>query len=132
MIWWYVVVFIVTLVLSVALSPKPKGPRSAAIDDFQFPTAEEGRPIPVVFGTVDVTGPNVLWYGDLSTAPLKKSSMFSSSTVGYKYYIGFHIGLCHGEADAITRVTWGDKEAWTGNITANGSCTINQPSLFGG
>lgn len=132
MIWWYLIVFIVTLVLSVALSPKPQGPQSAAIDDFSFPTAEEGRAIPVVFGTVDISGPNVLWYGDLSSSKIKKSSLFGSTTVGYKYYMGFHLGLCHGEADAVTNVTWGEKQAWAGNITANGSSTINLPDLFGG
>jgi hypothetical protein len=132
MIFWYLIVFIVALVLSVALAPKPQGPRAALLDDFSFPTAEEGRPIPVVFGTVDITGPNVLWYGDLSTGKIKKHSLFGSSVIGYKYYIGFHLGLCYGPADAITKVVWGDKTAWTGNITVNGSDTINLPDLFGG
>jgi hypothetical protein len=36
------------------------------------PVAEEGRPIPVVFGTVTVTGANVLWYGDLRSTPIQK------------------------------------------------------------
>jgi hypothetical protein len=31
------------------------------------PTAEQDRPIPVIFGTVWITGPNVVWYGDLRT-----------------------------------------------------------------
>jgi hypothetical protein len=30
------------------------------------PTADAGRPVPVVFGTVTVKGLNVLWYGDKS------------------------------------------------------------------
>lgn len=132
MIWGQIVYFIVTLVLSIALSPKPQKPRSAALDDFEFPTAEEGRPIPVIFGEVDITGPNVLWYGDLDVRAIKKRSGFSKATVGYKYYIGFHAGVCTGEIDAVTRIAWGDKTAWTGSITANGSGSINQPDLFGG
>ncbi len=130
--WVQFLWFLVTTVLSIALAPKPKGPRAAAIDDFSFPTAEEGRPIPVVFGTVDITGPNVLWYGDLSIKPIKKRSGFSKVTVGYKYYIGFHLGLCHGPVDAVTRLTWSEKVAWTGNVTSNGSATVAAPDLFGG
>lgn len=48
-----------------ALSPKAPLPEPADISDFDGPTAEEGRPIPVVFGTVKIEGANVLWYGGL-------------------------------------------------------------------
>jgi hypothetical protein len=130
--WPQIIFYIVTLILSIALAPKPKGPRPAAIDDFELPTAEEGRPIPVVFGTVDITGANVLWYGDLSSSKIKKGSLFGSTTIGYKYYLGFHLGLCHGPVDAIQRVTWGDKVAFSGSITANAEGSINEPELFGG
>jgi len=47
-------------------------PQAASLDDFSLPTAEEGRPIPVVFGTVLITGPNVVWAGDLKADPIKK------------------------------------------------------------
>lgn len=57
--------------MSAALAPKPPQPKPAALQDFEVPVAEEGRPIPVVFGTVTLTGANVLWYGDLSTTPIK-------------------------------------------------------------
>lgn len=124
--------FVATLALSIALSPRPKAPRAATLEDFDFPTAEEGRPIPVVFGEVDISGANVLWYGDLDIQAIKKRSGFSKSTVGYRYYIGFHNGLCHGPVDAVTRVAWDDKEVWTGSITDNASGNIDEPSLFGG
>lgn len=127
-----IIIFIVAIALSIALAPKPPRPKAATISDFELPTAEEGRPVPVVFGQVDITGPNVLWYGALGTDPIRKHSLFSSSTVGFKYYLGFHLGLCHGPVDAITRVTWADKTAWTGNITATGTAGINRPNLFGG
>ena len=59
---------------SYALSPRPKveKPQAAGLDDFTLPTAEEGRPIPVVFGTMLITGPNVVWAGDLKVDPIKK------------------------------------------------------------
>ena len=42
------------------------------LDDFDLPTAEEGRPIPVVFGTMLLRGPNVVWAGDLKVDPIRK------------------------------------------------------------
>jgi len=60
--------------ISFALSPRPKveKPTAAGLDDFSLPTAEEGRPIPVVFGTMLITGPNVVWAGDLKVVPIRK------------------------------------------------------------
>ena len=58
--------------ISVALAPKPPEPKPAALSDVEAPTAEEGRPIPVVFGAVLLRGANVVWYGDLAADPIKK------------------------------------------------------------
>jgi hypothetical protein len=69
----YIVVLLVAAVLAVALAPKPQMPKPASLSDFDIPTAEQGRPIPVIFGTVTVTGPNVLWYGNLRVEPIKKA-----------------------------------------------------------
>ncbi len=40
--------------------------------NIQAPTAEEGRPIAVLFGTKKIKGPNVVWYGDIKTQAIKK------------------------------------------------------------
>lgn len=71
-IWVYLVVLIVAAIVSYALAPKPPNAKPASLSDFDVPTADQGRPIPVVFGTVTVTGPNVIWYGDLRADPIKK------------------------------------------------------------
>lgn len=71
--WWNLLLLVVTNLIAAALAPKPPKPKPAALEDFDVPVAEEGRPIPVVFGTVTITGPNVLWYGDLSSQPIKSS-----------------------------------------------------------
>lgn len=126
------ILYIVTLILSIALAPKPKAPKSASIEDFDFPTAQEGRSIPVVFGDIEITGPNVLWYGDLLTRKIKKRAGFSKATVGFRYHIGFHLGLCHGPVDAVTQVRIDKRVVFTGSITANGTGLIDQPTLFGG
>lgn len=63
---------ILSALIQYAVGPKPKPPKPASITDFDVPTAEEGREIPVVFGEVWITGPNVLWYGDLRSEPIRK------------------------------------------------------------
>lgn len=72
-IFAYLAILIVSAVVSYALMPKPPAPKPAELKDFDVPTAEEGRPIPVVFGTVNVKGSNVIWYGDLYTLAIRKS-----------------------------------------------------------
>lgn len=52
------------LFLSYALTPKPKTAKPAAATDQDDPTASAGRPIPVVFGTMTVSSPNVIFDGD--------------------------------------------------------------------
>lgn len=49
--------------------PKPQTNKQvpAGINEVQVTTAEEGREIPVLFGTCDIYGPNVVWYGDFKT-----------------------------------------------------------------
>lgn len=62
------------MVLSYLLRPKQPQPQPPSLQDFKLPTADEARPIPVVFGTVRITGANVVWYGDLGTQPVKTST----------------------------------------------------------
>lgn len=66
-------------------------------------------------------------------------------TVGYKYFAGMHMVLCHGPIDKITRITVDEKELWAGSNTggvgvafASGTVVLlNNPlplgvGLFGG
>ena len=60
--------FAFTLLLTVvALSQTPKSPDlgETGLDDFSIPKAEEGASIPIIFGTVMIESPNIVWYGDL-------------------------------------------------------------------
>lgn len=59
------------MVIGYLIMPKPKTPKPEAAKDMEDPTAEAGRPIPVIFGTVMVKGPNVLWFGDKSIKTYK-------------------------------------------------------------
>lgn len=71
MAWVYVAVFVASLVISYAMTPKPQNQPPAGLGDIKAPTAEEGREIPVLFGTRDITGPNVVWYGDLKAVAIR-------------------------------------------------------------
>lgn len=62
---------LVSVALNLLLAPKPKAPKPEAAKDLEDPTAEAGRPIPVVFGTVTVKGLNLLWYGEKSSQTSK-------------------------------------------------------------
>ena len=53
-------------------------------------------------------------------------------TVGYRYYVGLHMGVCAGPIDALTEIRVGDRQVWTGTQTTSGTLAINKPDLFGG
>ncbi|WGH15496.1 virion structural protein [Pseudomonas phage PA_LZ02] len=54
-----------------------------------------------------------------------------SATVGYKYYLGMHMILCHGPIDKITAIEVDGKTAWTGTSTG-GAVNVSAENLFGG
>lgn len=72
MAWIYAIVFIAALVISYAMMPKPQSQPPAGLGDIKAPTAEEGREIPVLFGTRDIESPNVVWYGHFRSVAIKK------------------------------------------------------------
>lgn len=54
------------------------------------------------------------------------------ATVGYWYHPAFHMGISLGPIDALLEIRGGDITAWSGQLTASGTVTINQPNLWGG
>lgn len=72
MAWVYAIIWVVALVAAYAMMPKPQSQPPAGLNDIKAPTAEEGREIPVLFGTRLLEGPNVVWYGDLRTEAIRK------------------------------------------------------------
>ena len=73
--FWWIVAYIALIAISYALMPKPKSNiKPAGIDEFQVPTAQAGREVPVLFGTRELKGPNVVWYGHLRSVAIKKKS----------------------------------------------------------
>lgn len=73
--------FIVNLLIMTAISigiglltakkpPKPQHAQPTGLEQFSVPTAQEGRPIQVLFGKRYIAGPNIVWYGDLKSEPV--------------------------------------------------------------
>lgn len=69
--WFQLFIFVAVAALSLVLRPKTPEVNNPAVGQLDAPTAEEGKPIPVVFGTVVVTNPNVVWYGDISYSEVR-------------------------------------------------------------
>ena len=140
MVFVTLILFVVTLALSELLRPKPniEDARPAGLGDFNFPTATEARVIPLVWGRVKVSGPNVVWYGDLTQLAITenvKTGLFSSTTItkGFTYYVGMQFGICRGPDVALRRIWVGDKQVWSGTLSSDGAtANIDEPELFGG
>ncbi|MCP4897727.1 MAG: hypothetical protein GY906_12205 [bacterium] len=133
MFWFALAIWAIATVAYELIRPKPKfeNARPSALGDFQFPTATEGRALPIVWGKVKIKGPNCIWYGNFRKFPKKenvKTGLFSSEDVivGYYYYVGMQFGLCHGEVDSLGRIWINEKHVKTG------AGSINQPNLYGG
>lgn len=58
-------------IIAYALMPKPKTPKPEAAKALDDPTAEAGKPISWVFGSMTIKDPNVLWFGDKSIKTYK-------------------------------------------------------------
>lgn len=70
--WVQLALFAVNLAISWYLRPEPPpGPEAAGLEDIDVPTAEAGKPVPVLFGRRQIKAPNVIWYGDLRAVPIK-------------------------------------------------------------
>lgn len=61
-------------IVAYLIMPKPKQDQPAEVKDLEDPTAEAGRPLPVVFGSVLVKGLNVMDYSDKQTIMRKLRS----------------------------------------------------------
>jgi hypothetical protein len=69
-----IAIAIALAVVSYLIMPKPKAPKPEAVKDLDNPTAEAGRPKPVVFGSITVKGLNFLWSGDKGKSTYKVDS----------------------------------------------------------
>lgn len=109
--WILAGLVLIGLIVMARMIPKTEGAKASGIEDFNFPSAAE-RPIQVVFGTRKISGPNVLWYGDLKTTEIteKVKTLFrtTKTVVGHKYFMGVQLGICHGPDVELKKIIFGD------------------------
>lgn len=68
--WDAIVISLIFSLISYALQPRPKTHQPTP-GQLEFPRTDQSATIPVVFGTVLIKEPTVVWYGDLSTKKIK-------------------------------------------------------------
>lgn len=66
-------VYAVLMAVVYVLTPKPKT-ENAQVQEGSVPSAQANAPIPVVFGEVEISESNCVWWGDPSTEPIKTKS----------------------------------------------------------
>jgi hypothetical protein len=131
-------IMVAIFIASQLLMPKPdvEDARPAGEGDFKFPTADEDRPVPIMWGTCMLAGPNVAWSGDFKQKAITDSyrgRFFQKEEFikGWKYYFGMQMLLCRGEIDAVTQIQVGEKILWSGSQAA-GTIAIDEPDFWGG
>lgn len=67
--FWQIVAWVVTSVVSYLLTPKPKAPTPTTME---APTVEEGAPIMVLLGSGWIESPVIHWFGDTRTTAIKQ------------------------------------------------------------
>lgn len=56
----------------------------------------------------------------------------SSVTIGYRYFMGMHLAICHGPVDEVQEIIVGERSAWSGSVTTSQQIIVDSPNLFGG
>ena len=137
--FWTFFLWVCTSIVSAYIASKPQGAKAASTGDFDFPTAEEGRPISMAFGDVEFRAPNVTWWALVKVKAIRKNTggffRIGSKTfdAGHKYYVGMQMVLAT-ELDAITDILVADKSLGvSASYNALGTRVhIDKPNLFGG
>lgn len=137
--WLLFFLFVAATAATILLrqNPQIEQQRPAGLGQFNFPTATEGRPVPILWGRVRIDAPNVVWYGDLTQDAIiqrQEGAFFSSSSavVGYQYNVGVQFALCRGPV-TLKRIWVGDTEIFNGTRSVDASrIDVDLPELFGG
>jgi hypothetical protein len=72
--WVQIAVWVALTVISYLMRPKADSQKPKPVKNIDVPTAEDGREIPVLFGTRPLKNANIVWFGDLKTKPIKSKS----------------------------------------------------------
>lgn len=139
MVWWVVALQIIGYLASTYsiikyLATPFDSPKASGLSDYGIPTADASRAIPVVFGTVKLTGANVIWYGDFGSFGFSGEGS-KGKAVGYYYFLGMDMALCMGPVDAVHSCLFDDKDAgFTRTLESNdmGTFEVQNVQLWQG
>lgn len=70
---WAIAAMVASMLISIALAPKPQKPKAATLDDMNIPQVEDGTPQAVVFGEVWSGDWQVIGTGNFATTKIKAS-----------------------------------------------------------
>jgi len=70
MSWPLVVLWVVTMIASYLMRPKP-ATFTTAPGEVDGTTVDSSSPVPVLFGTRKISKTNCVWYGDVATTPIQ-------------------------------------------------------------
>ena len=122
--WLAALIWVGVTAISSLLRPRP--PRAITADarpeKFSGITAEEGRPIPAVWGRRQINAANVVWYGDLSTTAIIEGG----STIGYKYYMGTQMVACLGPVDRFIDLRFNKRQIGTTITSLNNTIAFRR------
>jgi hypothetical protein len=122
--------YVVSTLIKFLLQPKPDKPQPKGLSDFDVPTADASRAIPVVFGSVKVAGPNVIWYGNLG----QEVFQVGGQDYGYYYTLGLALGVCFGPVDSFDGLLFEDRSAGWSFVSGDTNMEtrlFNNVQLFG-
>ncbi|MEK9646190.1 MAG: phage tail protein, partial [Alphaproteobacteria bacterium] len=72
--------------------------RAASLSDFGAPRAVDGDALPLVYGTMRLRSPALVWFGDLAATPITVDGgvLAEDQLVGYRYDVSMRLILCRG------------------------------------
>jgi hypothetical protein len=68
---WQLVVFVGLMALSYILRPKATAQVTPEPGNLEGTTVDSSSPVPVLFGTREISKTNCVWYGDVGTTPIQ-------------------------------------------------------------
>lgn len=115
MVWWVLAIKVIGWIITTYavvkyLTTPYDSPKASGLSDFSIPTADAARALPVVFGTVKITGANVVWYGDFGSFGFAGEGS-NGKPVGYYYFLGLDAALCMGPIEVVHWATFEEKSA---------------------
>lgn len=140
MVWGTLAVLAASVVISALLAPRIPDQEQASLSDFGLPTAESSRAVSVVFGTVMVQGPNIVWAGDFEADPIRVTTGLKvrglkiskrRATVGYRYFAGIHFVVSH-TVERLLAVFVDEDLLTLTDTDINATYNVDERDRFGG